>query len=688
MGKIEKVLKPLMGFFSGKRSIVGMMAGSILAILLVFLLANYIINRRMITRMVEHNYAEIATKQFEFIEYWMERRVEVVEKLAHSKAVIAALGAPSAAAREQAAAALDSALQDRGVFSGIAVVDRKGAVCCTSRNFNKRLRLDEVFKSVKDTDDIHIAEAVILIEEKERSVSQPISYPVYERPGEGGEITGYVVVYVNMVMLDDSMSMIDLGEGGNAYIADKNGMVISSSADFEFNNGTKGYRLTDRSTGKAVPSIAACVKTGHAGSDHYTNALGNPVIAVWKWYSYFEWVFLLEIDKGYALSSVTTMMSFYLISGIIFLVAAVYVALKAMGGMMKPIHRIIKTIKTISSGDLSVRSGIDSQSEIRDIGESLDGFLDKISDVVRLVKENSRQLASASQELSASAGLFTENVQKQAAAAEEITSTVEELSAGIENVRNGAGDQYKSIELLTGQIGELSAAIADMGARVESARELSDLISAKARSGSESLGVMNENMARIGERTKTMTDIIKIINGISEQVNLLALNAAIEAARAGDAGRGFAVVADEISKLADQTAASLKEIDGLIRVNNKEIGTGVASVSSTVKAIGEIIEGVQSIGSMMHAITLGMERQTATNEKVSGEAGRVVTRSNEIRIATAEQKTAAEEIVKSISYINDLSQKNAAGSEEMTASAEELAGIAGTLSERVDFFKV
>jgi len=688
MSKMERLLKPLMGFFSGRRSIVGMMAGSILAILLVFLLANYIINRRMITRMVEHNYAEIATKQFEFIEYWMERRVEVVEKLAHSQAVIAALGAPSAAARERAAAVLDSAMQDGGVFSGIAVVDRRGAVCCTSRNFNKKLRLDEVFKSVKDTDDIHIAEAVILVDDRGRSVSQPISYPVYERPGEGGEITGYAVVYVNMVMLDDSMSMIDLGEGGNAYIADKNGMVISSSGDFEFKNGSKGYRLTDTSTGKPVPSIEACVKTGHAGSDHYTNALGNSVIAVWKWYSYFEWVFLLEIDKGYALSSVRTMMSFYLISGVIFLVAAVYVALRAMGGMMKPISRIIETIKTISSGDLSVRSGIDSASEIRDIGESLDGFLDKISDVVRLVKENSRQLAGASQELSSSAGLFTENVQKQAAAAEEITSTVEELSAGIENVRNGAGDQYKSIELLTGQIGELSAAITDMGERVESARELSDRISAKARAGSESLGVMNQNMARIGERTKTMTDIIKIINGISEQVNLLALNAAIEAARAGDAGRGFAVVADEISKLADQTAASLKEIDGLIRVNNEEIGTGVASVGSTVKAMGEIIEGVQAIGSMMHAITFGMERQKATNERVSGEAGRVVTRSNEIRIATAEQKTAAEEIVKSISYINDLSQKNAAGSEEMTASAEELAGIAGTLSERVDFFKV
>lgn len=53
---------------------------------------------------------------------------------------------------------------------------------------------------------------------------------------------------------------------------------------------------------------------------------------------------------------------------------------------------------------------------------------------------------------------------------------------------------------------------------------------------------------------RSVTDAVKLIDGIARQTRLLARSAAIEAARAGASGKGFAVVASEVKQLASQTA--------------------------------------------------------------------------------------------------------------------------------------
>jgi methyl-accepting chemotaxis protein len=235
-------------------------------------------------------------------------------------------------------------------------------------------------------------------------------------------------------------------------------------------------------------------------------------------------------------------------------------------------------------------------------------------------------------------------------------------------------------------LGELSGSISAINLGVEDATALAGAVSGEARAGESGMNEMNSSMNRIGATAREMTAIVEIINDISDRINLLSLNASIEAARAGDAGRGFAVVADEISKLADQTSSSVKDIDRLIKATEIEIAHGMTNVSAAVNANAGIIKRIDAISGKITAIQSGMMAQLETNSSVNRESAMVKARSEEIFSAANEQRIAAGEIVKSISVINELTQANAAGSEEMAGSAKQVALLAEKLREKVENF--
>ncbi len=253
---------------------------------------------------------------------------------------------------------------------------------------------------------------------------------------------------------------------------------------------------------------------------------------------------------------------------------------------------------------------------------------------------------------------FTRHSQEQAAATEEVTASIEQITAGVDNVKNNADEQYLNLESLLHTMEDLSEIIVTMNALVEEALTMIDQISVNARSGEQSLRVMNESMGNISRSSLEMTGIIQIINDISDKINLLSLNAAIEAARAGDAGRGFAVVADEISKLADQTASSIKSIDILIRTNESEIAKGNQNVGAAVEKIHYIINDIEKIVDKITVISQNMSQQTLANQTVNENAEKVKTRSEQITNAMNEQKLAIGEISKTVGSINELSQHN------------------------------
>lgn len=358
-------------------------------------------------------------------------------------------------------------------------------------------------------------------------------------------------------------------------------------------------------------------------------------------------------------------------------------------------HRISRRValakgrlELIETGDLSATVRTADSDEVGVMLKAYNSFIARLRTVIQEVMSAAGQLASSSNELAATSDSSAKNSQSQAAATEEITASIEEVSSGIESINSESGVLFERINEVRGRIDGLSLTITEMNRAVDETRVLTGNISSTAKASEGYLSDMSANMERIYKSSREMQSIIGIINDISDKINLLSLNAAIEAARAGESGRGFAVVADEISKLAEQTAQSIKGIATHISQNESETQSFSRNVSEVLGTINAILEGINSINTKASSVFDTMNEGIAANRDIAAEFADLQKRADIIHAATMEQRTAMEEMIKSVSDIGAASQSTASSSEEIASSAAELSVIAEKLKGKVDFFKL
>ncbi|HRG49380.1 MAG TPA: HAMP domain-containing methyl-accepting chemotaxis protein, partial [Leptospiraceae bacterium] len=345
-------------------------------------------------------------------------------------------------------------------------------------------------------------------------------------------------------------------------------------------------------------------------------------------------------------------------------------------------------LNSISSGDINQKITVSTKDEIGNLADNFNLLIERLVTILKSVKENSIVIASSSNEMSKTTKTYSANAQNQASTIEEITASIEQISERVDEVANHTDIQFDNLNALSNKLKELSAIIEEMNLVIQKTLGNTKAISIEAMSGEEALRSMSVSMNQIVDSSKDMKNIIEIINTISEKINLLALNASIEAARAGHAGKGFAVVALEISRLADQTASSVKDIDSLIKKNNKEILGGIDTVNVMMKKTNSINSGVDAIVEKMNSIFEFMQRQITTKFLVEKETEIVKSRASEIQQITKEQKVAFDEIVKAITYINEISHSNTESSQVIATKSSELSKVADSLKGKIDFFKL
>ena len=210
----------------------------------------------------------------------------------------------------------------------------------------------------------------------------------------------------------------------------------------------------------------------------------------------------------------------------------------------------------------------------------------------------------------------------------------------------------------------------------------------KAKEGTESVTRVVSAIQSIAEGSERIAGIVEVISDIADQTNLLALNASIEAARAGDHGRGFAVVAEEVSKLAERSASSAKEIAALISESGKTVVSGVRIAQESLSAMDTIITGSQETSRKLDELGKDIEQGVSATRGVSGTMGEINEISRSIATATGEQASRAHEVARDIVNANDLTRQASAASAEMSAATAQLTDLARTLQELVETFKL
>lgn len=493
-----------------------------------------------------------------------------------------------------------------------------------------------------------------------------------------GVMQGALLGVIDLQHLSDYISTIRLGEHGYAYLVDARGHIIA--------HPDKDLAQRQEDVSQLAPVRQALA--AQAGMITY-DYQGQQRLAGYSFIPLARWGLVVQQPMQEAMARANAVQW----TGIAFTVAAfiitIIVALLVANVFSRRVNTLLAGMQALAGGDLQSHVASDEHNdELTKLAETFNDTVDHLRRLVRQVISTAEQVAASAQELSASAA--------------EAEKAVSQIAGTTNTLAQGAQRQTDEIRTTSQVVQAVATAARDMAAKAAGAQKLAEQMGQAAGAGQKAaeqaaakmqevnMAVRNSAslVATLGEKSRSIGEIVTVITEIAGQTNLLALNAAIEAARAGQQGRGFAVVAEEVRKLAEQSVAAVQKIDGIVKdiqaetshvsqamqMGTDTVTAGVAVVQEATATLRSIIQNVQEAAALIADIAAAAHQQQGHSERAASSAAAIADIAQNSAAGAQDAAAATEETNASIT--------------EIATAAQALAAMATELQSTVNRFKI